>query len=71
MDRNLPQTYKNLRALLLTTLLAVLAIFAAMDLAYLTHTVGHFALMIALGVLAVIRMTCDKTVFVLNAAALL
>jgi hypothetical protein len=33
--------------------------------------VGHFVLMIALGVLAVIFMTCDKATFVLNAVAFL
>lgn len=71
MDRNFTPDYKNLRPLVLTSLLAVSAIFAAMDIVHLTHVIGHFAMMIALGVLTVICMTCDKSVFLLNAIALM
>ena len=71
MDRKNTPNYTNLRSFVLTSLLAALAILAAMDIAYLTHILGHLALMAALGVLTVIFMTCDKTVFALNAVALL
>ena len=71
MDRKITPNYTNFRSLALTSLLAVLAILAAMDIIYLTHAIGYFLLMIALGVLAVIFLTCDKTVFILNAVALL
>lgn len=71
MDRNPKPNHMNFRPLVLTSLLAVLSILAAMDIAYLTHIVGHFLLMIALGVLAVIFMTCDRSVFILNTVALL
>jgi hypothetical protein len=52
-------------------LLCVFAILAAMDIMYLTHIVGYVALMVVLGILAVIYMTCDKTICILNTAALL
>ena len=71
MDRNPNPNFVKIRPVILTALLAVLAILAATDIAYLTHIGGHFLLMIAMGVLAVISMTCDKTVFFLNTAALL
>ena len=71
MDRNPNSNYVKIRPVVLTVLLAVLAILAAADIAYLTHIVGHFLLMCALGVLAVISMTCDKTVFFLNTAAMM
>ncbi len=71
MDKNPAPNYKNVRPVILTAVLAVLAILAAVDIAYLTHIIGHILLMVALGVLAVICMTCDKTVFALNAAALM
>ncbi len=71
MDSKFVSDYKNLRALALTALLAVFTILAALDITYLTHVVGHFFLMIVLGILAVIFMTCDRTVFVLNTVGLL
>ena len=71
MDRNPKPNYMNFRPLVLTSLLALLSILAAMDIAYLTHIVGHILLMISLGVLAVIFMTCDRSIFVLNTIALL
>lgn len=71
MDRNPNSNYVKFRPVVLTVLLSVLAILAAADIAYLTHIVGHFLLMCALGVLAVISMTCDKTVFFLNTAAMM
>lgn len=71
MDRNPNSNYVKIRPVVLTVLLSVLAILAAADIAYLTHIVGHFLLMCALGVLAVISMTCDKTVFFLNTAAMM
>lgn len=71
MDRNPNSNYVKIRPVVLTVLLSVLAILAAVDIAYLTHIVGHFLLMCALGVLAVISMTCDKTVFFLNTAAMM
>ena len=71
MDRNPNSNYVKIRPVILTVLLAVFAILAAADIAYLTHIVGHFLLMCAMGVLAVIFMTCDKTVFFLNTAALM
>ena len=46
MDRNPKPNHMNFRPLVLTSLLAVLSILAAMDIAYLTHIVGHFLLMI-------------------------
>ena len=63
MDRNPKPNYMNFRPLVLTSLLALLSILAAMDIAYLTHIVGHILLMISLGVLAVIFMTCDRSIF--------
>ena len=71
MDRNPNSNYAKIRPVVLTVLLSVLAVLAAADIAYLTHIVGHFLLMCALGVLAVISMTCDKTVFFLNTAAMM
>lgn len=71
MDRNNTPVSGNLRPLVLTSLLAVLAILAAMDIVYLTQMIGHVFLMIALGVLAVIFMTCNKNIFALNAVAFL
>ena len=71
MDRNPNSNYVKIRPVVLTVLLSVLAVLAAADIAYLTHIVGHFLLMCALGVLAVISMTCDKTVFFLNTAAMM
>ena len=71
MDRNLSSNYTKTRPVILTLALAVLAVLAAADIAYLTQMAGHFMLMIAMGLLAVIFMTCDKTVFTLNAIALL
>ena len=71
MDRNPNPNFVKIRPVILTALLAVLAILAATDIAYLTHIGGHFLLMIAMGVLAVISMTCDKTVFFLNTAAMM
>ena len=71
MDRNPNPVFTKFRPVVLTSLLAVLAIFAAVDIAHFTRMVGHFFLMIAMGVLAVICMTCDKTVFALNSAALM
>ena len=61
----------NLRALGLTVVLCVLAVVAAADLEYGTHIIGHVLLMFSVGVLSVIFMTCEKAVFVLDAAALL
>ena len=69
MDRNYTPDYTPARSFALTSLLAALAILAALDIGYLTHIVGYLVLMIALGVLAVIRMACEKVVFALNAAA--
>ena len=61
----------NLRALGLTVALCVLAVAAAADLEYGTHIIGHVFLLFSVGVLSVIFMTCEKTVFVLDAAAFL
>ena len=69
MDRNFTPDYTPVRSFALTSLLAALAILAALDIGYLTHIVGYLVLMIALGVLAVICMACEKAVFALNAAA--
>jgi hypothetical protein len=69
MDRKITPGYTPLRSFGLTSLLAALAILAALDIGYLTHLVGYLVLMIALGVLAVIYMACDKAIFALNAAA--
>ena len=71
MDRNLAPDNTKIRPVALTLALAVLAILAAADIAYLTHMLGHLLMMVILGVLAVISMTCDKTVFALNAFALI
>jgi hypothetical protein len=71
MDSNSPPVNENIRPLILSSLLAVFAILTAMDLAYLTHIVGYLMLMIALGILAVINMTCNKVVFALNVLAFL
>ena len=71
MDRNSTPSYKNYRSVALTVMLAVLAIPAAIDIAYLTHIAGHFLLMAVLGVLTVIFMTCNRHVFTLNAVALI
>ena len=70
MDRKFTPSYTPVRSFALTSLLAALAILAALDIGYLTHLVGYLVLMIALGVLAVIYMACDKAIFALNAAAL-
>ena len=70
MDKNPKPCYTNVRPLILTSLLAIFSILAAMDIAYLTHVVGYFVLMIMLGMLAVIFMTCDRSIFVLNTMAL-
>lgn len=71
MDSNPNPNFVKIRPVILTALLAVLAILAATDIAYLSRIGGYFLLMCALGVLAVISMTCDKTVFFLNTAALM
>lgn len=71
MDRNPSSNYTKTRPVILTVVLAIFSVLAAADIAYLTQIAGHFMLMIAMGILAVIFMTCDKTVFTLNAAALL
>ena len=60
-----------MRSLGLTIVLCVLAVTAAADLEYGTHIIGHVLLMFSVGVLSVIFMTCEKAVFVLDAAALL
>lgn len=69
MDRKITPDHTPVRSFALTSLLAALAILAALDIGHLTHIVGYLVLMIALGVLAVIDMACDKAVFALNAAA--
>ena len=71
MDSNPNPNFVKIRPVILTALLAVLTILAATDIAYLSRIGGYFLLMVALGVLAVISMTCDKTVFFLNTAALM
>lgn len=71
MDSTPNPNFVKIRPVILTALLAVLAILAATDIAYLSRIGGYFLLMVALGVLAVISMTCDKTVFFLNTAALM
>lgn len=71
MDRNPAPNNSNFRPVILTLLLSAFAILAAVDLAYLTHIGGHFFLMVVLGILAVVYMTCNKTVFALNAVGLL
>ena len=71
MDSTPNPNFVKIRPVILTALLAVLAILAATDIAYLSRIGGYFLLMVALGVLAVSSMTCDKTVFFLNTAALM
>ena len=71
MDRNPTPNNKNFRPPVLISLLFIFAILAAMDIMYLTHIVGYFALMVALGILAVIYMTCERTICMLSTAALL
>ncbi|MBE6665494.1 MAG: hypothetical protein E7603_04615 [Ruminococcaceae bacterium] len=71
MDKKQIKNMSNLRALGLTVILCILAVAAAADLEYGTHIIGHVFLMLSVGVLSVIFMTCDKAVFVLDAAALI
>ena len=69
MDKNFNLDYTPMRSFALTSLLGALTILAALDIGHLTHIVGYFVLMIALGVLAVIYTACEKVVFAFNAAA--
>jgi hypothetical protein len=70
MDRNSTPIDKDFRPFVLTLMLAVFTVTAAVDIAYMTHIVGHILLMFVLGVLTVICLTCGKSIFFLNAIAL-
>ena len=70
MDKKQIKNSLNQRSLGLTVALCLLAVIATADLEYGTHIIGHVLLMFALGVLSVIFLTCEKAVFVLDAAAL-
>ena len=70
MDKKQIKNSLNQRSLGLTVALCLLAVIATADLEYGTHIIGHGLLMFALGVLSVIFLTCEKAVFVLDAAAL-
>jgi hypothetical protein len=71
MDKKQIKNTSNLRVLGLTVMLCVLAVTAAADIEYGTNIIGHVLLMVSVGVLSVIFMTCEKTVFILDAAAVL
>ena len=49
MDKNFNLDYTPMRSFALTSLLGALTILAALDIGHLTHIVGYFVLMIALG----------------------
>ena len=70
MDQKQIKNNSSLRSLGLTVMLCLLAVTATADIAYGTYIIGHVLLMTVIGVLAVIFMTCEKTVSVLNAAVL-
>lgn len=61
----------NLRPLGLTAVLCLFSISAALDLAYGKAIIGSFLMMAMIGVLAVIFLTCERYIFVLDAAATL
>ena len=61
----------DLRPLWLTAVLSALSVLAALDITYGTRILGHLALPCAVGLLCVIFMTCEKHIFVLDAAAML
>lgn len=71
MDKKQIRNQSNVRSLILTVMLCVLAVTAAADLEYGTHIIGHIFFMMLVGILAVIFITCEKSVFILDAAALL
>ncbi len=71
MDSKQIKNKSNLRTLGLSSVLCILAVTAAADIEYGTHIIGHALFMMMLGILSVIFMTCEKSVFVLDAAALL
>ena len=70
MDQKQIKNNLSLRSLGLTVMLCALTVTVTADIAYGTHIIGHVLLMTLIGVLAVIFMTCEKTVSVLNAAVL-
>ncbi|MBQ3489374.1 MAG: hypothetical protein IJA86_02160 [Clostridia bacterium] len=71
MDKKQMKNKFDLRALGLTVMLCVVAVLSATDIEYGTHIIGHVLFMSLIGILSVIYMTCEKAVFVLDAAALL
>ena len=70
MDQKQIKNNSSLRSLGLTVMFCLLAVTATADIAYGTHIIGHVLLMTVIGVLAVIFVTCEKTVSVLNATVL-
>lgn len=68
MDQKQTKT-SNLRPLWLTAALCVSSIAAALDIGYGVTVLGHMLLMVMLGIYAVIFMTCERYVAVLNAIA--
>ena len=70
MDKKQIKNGLTQRSFGLTVMLCAIAVIAAADIEYGTHFFGHLLLMMTLGILSVIFMTCEKAVFVLDSAAL-
>ena len=71
MNQKETKPVSDLRPLWLTAVLSALSVLAALDITYGTRILGHLALPCAVGLLCVIFMTCEKHIFVLDAAAML
>ena len=71
MDKQQINNRSDMRSLVLTVIFCVIAVAAAVDLEYGTRLIGHALFMILIGILSVIFITCEKSVAVLDAAALL
>lgn len=71
MDKKQIKNKSILRSLLLTIILCIFTVVAATDLEYGTHIIGHIFFMMLIGILSVIFITCEKSVFILDAVAML
>ena len=71
MDKKQITRGSNMRSLGLTVMLCMLTVLATADIGYGTHIIGHMLFMVLIGILSVIFITCEKSVFILDAAALI
>ena len=71
MDKKQITHRSNMRSLGLTVMLCILTVLATADIGYGTHIIGHMLFMALIGILSVIFITCEKSIFILDAAALI